>query len=170
MAWGSLHIESDDATLTKFDRAFHAYLFALDRLLNDPDESDEANDYATAALHAAENNLMAEPASNLDELRVKADVLFFDLDSVPVQSHVEAFFADLVRLTGGYRSLAFNTAEWLELFQRRGGYWSVRDGEVYLFSDGSECAQKALAELDMRGARRAVSDLIRKTCPALSTT
>lgn len=151
---------ADNGACTCFDRALSSYLYALDRLNNEPDESDEACDYAAFALRAAEDRLMAVPAKNLNQLRVKADVLFSDLSSVLERDHIVSFMSDLVELTGGRQSITFDPMAWLDLFQRRGGTWKFCDGEVLFFVPETNLARGSMAELEMRGGRAAVESLL----------
>lgn len=146
---------------TPFDRALRRYLFALDRLNNDPENSDDVTNHLSDALWQAEMAVMQAPAANLDELRTKADILWCDLDSIPVPANVQLFFADLIRLTGGGVSRAFDPASWLQHFERIGGGWVLREDKVWLvWPEGEERFDNPLAELKMRGGRPAVEALI----------
>lgn len=146
---------------TDFDRALERYLFALDRLHNTADESDEMSDYLSDALTQAENALMREPAANLDQLRVKADILFCDVDSLAPDRYVLAFFADLVRMTGGGASRMFDPTRWLARLERCGGGWVVQPDRTWLMWPDPELAEGLVQELAMRGGKQAVLDLIR---------
>lgn len=151
---------AEHAACTCFDRALTAYLYALDRLNNEPDESDEACDYAAFAMRAAQDRLMAVPATNLDQLRAKADAMFFDLNSVVERDHIVSFMSDLVELTGGRQSMTFDPMAWLDLFERRGGSWKFCEGELLFFVPETDLARESMAELEMRGGRAAVESLI----------
>lgn len=161
MADLSLVADSVRDNPTPFDRALSRYLFALERVHTEPDQSNEANDYVTDALVQAENAVMFEPANDFDQLRAKADILFCDLDSTPPTRHVLAFFADLVRLTGDKPSACFNAERWLARFARCGGGWVVQDGKPWLMWPEDERAEECLAELKARGGKGVVMDLIR---------
>lgn len=154
-------VRSNPARPTDFERAVAHYRFALDRLRNEPDKSDDASDLLSDALTSAEDRLVRVPAANLEELRVKADVVWFDSASIPSADHLRHFFADLIRMTGGAPSIGFDPARWLARFERCGGMWAVRDGEaLLLIPEGADLAD-VLLDLDMRGGRGAVLDLIR---------
>lgn len=146
---------------TRFESAFARYLFALDRLRTETDDSDEMTGHLTDALVTAENAVMQEPATSLDELRAKADIVFMDANSIAPDRHVWAFFADLIRLTGNTPSRVFDPARWLEWYERLGGGWIVHDGKVRLMWPEDERLDDCLAELKMRGGKGAVMDLIR---------
>lgn len=148
-------------TESNFDRALNRYLFALDRLHSTDDNSDENTDMLTDAMFQAEAGVMREPAADLDQLRIKADILWGEVDSLPPDRHVIAFFADLVRLTGGGASRVFNPARWLARFERRGGGWAVQDDRTFLMWPDLERTKELTQELDMRGGKPAVLDLIR---------
>lgn len=144
-----------------FERAVQRYVFALERLHTEPDQSDAASNFVTDALVQAENAVMFEPANDFDQLRAKADILFCDLDSNPPVRHVLAFFADLVRLTGDKPSACFNPERWLARFERCGGGWVVQDGKPWLMWNEDERIEDCLAELKARGGKAAVMDIIR---------
>ncbi len=148
-------------TDTDFDRAVSRYQFALDRLHNDYDLSDENSNFLTDALVTAEDAVMREPAQDFDQLRIKADIVWSDPNSLPPDRHVSAFFADLVRLTGAKPSRMFDPVRWLARFERRGGGWIVRDDTIFLMWPDPADIQDMLMELEMRGGRPAVLDLIR---------
>ncbi|KHS43404.1 hypothetical protein NJ75_03713 [Novosphingobium subterraneum] len=150
-----------NAQPSAFERALARYLFALERMHTEPDESNEANDYITDALVQAENAVMFEPANDFDQLRVKADILFCDLDSTPPTRHVLAFFADLVRLTGDKPSPSFNAERWLSRFVRCGGEWVVKAGTPWIMWPEDGRCDDLLAELKARGGKPAVMNLIR---------
>lgn len=145
----------------KFDRALQRYLFAQDRLHDTDDDSDEMSDHLTDALVSAENAVMREPAENFDQLRVKADILWSDADSLPPDRHVLAFFADFARLTGGGVSRVFDPARWLSQFERCGGGWVVQPDRTWLMWPDLDRVEGLINELDMRGGKQAVLDLIR---------
>jgi hypothetical protein len=149
------------STPTKFDGALQRYLFALDRLLSTDDKSDENSDMLTDAMTQAENGLMAEPAADLHQLRIKADILWSDVDSLPPAEHILAFFCDLVRLTGGGASRVFDPARWLARFEHHGGGWVVQDGRTVLMWPDLDRVRGLTQELEMRGGKQAVLDLIR---------
>jgi len=151
---------AEHAACNCFDRALVAYLYALDRLNSETDESNEASDYAAFALRAAQDRLMAVPATNLDQLRAKADAMFFDLSSVVERDHIVSFMSDLVELTGGLQSITFDPTAWLDLFTRRGGSWKFCGGELLFFVPETDLARESMAELEMRGGRAAVESLI----------
>jgi hypothetical protein len=153
--------DSVRSNTTPFDNALRRYLFALDRLRSDPEKSDDVTNHLSDAYWQAEMAAMQEPAANLDELRAKADILWCDLDSIPLKACVQHFFADLIRLTGGGVSRAFDPASWLQHFERIGGGWVVRDDKVLLiWPEGEERFDNPVAELKMRAGRSAVDALI----------
>lgn len=146
---------------TNFERALQRYMFALDRLHGTDDDSDEMSDNLTDALTQAENAVMREPAADLDQLRVKADILWCDVDSLPPDRHVLAFFADLVRMTGGGASRVFDPARWLARFERCGGGWVVQEDRTFLMWPDLDRVEGLVNDLEMRGGKPAVLDLIR---------
>lgn len=146
---------------TNFDRAVHRYLFALDQLHNSGDDSNESNDHLTDAMVQAENAVMREPAANLDQLRVKADILWCDVDSLPPDRHVMVFFEDLIRLTGNIPSCVFDPARWLARFERCGGGWVVQPDRIYMMWPDLDRMEGLAQELRMRGGKQAVLNLIR---------
>lgn len=149
------------APRSPFDRALQRYLFAMKELRSDPENSDDVTNHLSDALWQAERAVMQAPAANLDELRVKADVLWCDLDSIPLDDAVQHFFADLIRLTGSGVSRTFDPEAWLHHFERIGGGWVVRDDKVWLvWPEGEERFENPLAELKMRAGRPAVEALI----------
>lgn len=105
----------------KFEQAVQRYIYALDRLHDEPDTSDEMSALLTDALITAADAVMAVPAETFEHLRIKADIVWEDLDGCPIERHVQAFFGDLVRLTGGKTSRFFDAARWLERFELAGG-------------------------------------------------
>lgn len=147
-------------TDTNFDKAIARYLFAFDRLHNEPDDSDEMSGLLTDALCRAEDAVMFEPANNIAELRAKADIIWCDIDSLPKDRHVLAFFDDLIRLTGNAVSPVFDPERWLKRFERCGGGYVVQDGKAWLMWPESDRIEDCLAELKMRGGKPAVIDLI----------
>lgn len=161
MADLSLVADSVRDNPTPFERALQRYLFALDRLNSTDDNSDENSDMLTDAVTQAENGVMAEQAADLDQLRVKADILWSDVDSLPPDRHVTAFFADLVRLTGGGASRLFDPARWLARFERKGGGWLVQEDRTWLMWPDLDRMEGLAQELEMRGGKQAVLDLIR---------
>lgn len=148
-------------TDTPFESALQRYLFALERVYSEPDESNEASHYVTDALCTAENAVMAVPAADMNQLRVKADILWADPDSLPPDRHVMALFADLIRLTGNTPSRVFNPVRWLERFERTGGGWVVQDDRIFLMWPDLDRVHGLTQELEMRGGKQAVLDLIR---------
>lgn len=161
MADLSLVADSVRSNPSPFERALQRYLYALDQVHVDPDNSDHRADYQIDALVQAENGVMAEPAADFDELRVKADILWNEVDSLPPERHVTAFFADFVRLTGGGASRVFDPARWLARFERKGGGWLVQDDRTWLMWPDVERMDGLAQELEMRGGKQAVLDLIR---------
>lgn len=146
---------------SRFDRALARYLYALDRLRATTDDSDENCDMLTDALTTAERDLMAEPAADIRELRAKADILWDCPSSTPPEELFWQFFKDLRRLTDDAPSITFHPAGWLERFERRGGGWIVRGGEAFILWPVPEDVRELLDELETRGDRAAVLDLIR---------
>lgn len=161
MADLSLVADSVRDNLSNFDRALSRYLFALDQMHNTGDDSDQMSDYLTDALVQAENAVMREPAADLDQLRVKADILWDEVDSLPPDRHILAFFADLIRLTGNTPSRVFDPARWLARFERCGGGWLVQEDRTFLMWPDLDRVEGLTQELDMRGGKQAVLDLIR---------
>lgn len=148
-------------TETNFDKAIARYNYAMERLHAEDDDSDEMSNMLTDALVTAEAAIMGEPAQTFDQLRVKADILWTDPDSLPPDRHVMAFFADLIRLTGNTPSRVFNPARWLERFERTGGGWVVQDDRTFLMWPDLDRLSGLTQELEMRGGKQAVIDLIR---------
>lgn len=144
-----------------FEQAVSRYLFSLGQLHATTDDSDEMSDHLTDALVQAEDAVMREPAETLDQLRIKADILWSDVDSLPPDRHILAFFADLIRLTGNAPSRVFDPARWLARFERNGGGWVVQDDRVWLMWPDLERVEGLTQELEMRGGKVAVLDLIR---------
>ena len=146
---------------SRFDSAVARYLYALDRLHSEPDDSDEMSGLLTDALACAEDGVMFEPASSFEDLRVKADIIWCDIASLPKDTHVLLFFQDLLRLTGNAVSPVFDPARWLARFERCGGGWVVQDGKAWLMWPEDDRINDCLAELKIRGGKPAVMDLIR---------
>ncbi|MFY7819756.1 hypothetical protein [Novosphingobium sp. B1] len=143
-----------------FERAMQRYLYAFNRLHTEADDSDEMSGLLTDALCQAEDAVMFEPASNIAELRAKADIIWCDVDSLPKDRHVLAFFDDLIRLTGNAVSPVFDAGRWLARFERCGGGWVVQDGKAWLMWPENDRIEDCLAELKMRGGKPAVIELI----------
>lgn len=146
---------------SRFDQAVARYLYAYERLHTEADDSDEMSGLLTDALCRAEDAVMDEPATSLDQLRMKLDIVFCDIDSLPKDRHVLALFDDMVRLTGNTSSPVFDPARWLARFERCGGGWVVQDGKAWLMWPENERINDCLAELKMRGGKPAVIELIR---------
>lgn len=148
-------------TETKLERALNRYRFALDVLHDGSDDSDAMTNLISDGLITAENAVMSAPATNFDDLRVKADVLFADHNSVPRDDHVKSFFADLIRMTGNGPSRVFDPARWLARFERIGGGWVVQEDRTWLMWPEDDRMDDCLQELELRGGKPAVLDLIR---------
>jgi hypothetical protein len=117
---------------------------------------------ASAAYFHTEEQLLAEPARNIHDLRLKCDVIWLDPQALPGTGLLSEIFSDLRRLTGGGMSLVFRPKNWLEYYERRGGAWVVRGDEVFLLTPKGADLDDLLYELDAAGGREAVFDLIRK--------
>lgn len=146
---------------TPFEEAMSRYLFALERLHTEADQSDEMSGLLTDALSRAEDAVMSKPAQGIADLRAKADILFCDADSLPKDQHILAFFTDLIRLTGDTPSRVFDPERWLAWFQRCGGNWTVQNGKAWLMWPETDSIKDCMTELAMRGGKAAVMDLIR---------
>lgn len=122
----------------------------------------EAEDDAWAATAYAEDVLVRTPAQTLSDLRAKAEIIWCDAGSVPSDEYVAAFFADLCNLTGNEQSRTFDAAGWLSWFERIGGGWVEREGDIILMAPDQDQLKDAFWMLNTRGGREAVKAVIRE--------
>jgi hypothetical protein len=144
----------------RFEQALAQFLYARDRVNGRRDDTTtEEDDLLFDGMTTAEERLFAIPASNIAELRVKAEILWNEPGSIPGEQMQLQFMTDLHRLTGNAQSRVFDVGGWLSLFQRNGGGWVVRDGEVFLFGPKDNTAD-AFYALDAANARQLVKDTL----------
>lgn len=154
-----------------FAEALTAYHSAKD-YLNGLSESvsHEESDRAGDSYSLSHDRLIATPARSISDLRAKMEVVWADKASTPSAETVLAILADCHRLTNYEPSRAFNAAEWLDWFERNGGGWIEREGEMLLLvpeaSDSSlDPMDGIMHELAAFNGAGQVKALIRKRTP-----
>lgn len=147
----------------RFEEALAAYIATrewFNQLPTDLDYIDEerAGDaYATAL-----NRVLDTPAVTIKQIRDKAEILFGE-ERVPASPDtVLPLMHDLHRLAGGGPSRVFSSRSWLKWFERRGGGWVERDGEIILLTPDNGDADDALYLLAANNARTQAIEAIRE--------
>lgn len=116
-----------------FAAALDAYIFARDALNNQPDNTSvEAEEFHSEAYHGAFDRLMKAMAADVSDLRAKMESLWEDPQALPCPEHMQAIMQDLLALTDAEPSRTFNADTWLRNFERFGGGWIERNGELVL--------------------------------------
>lgn len=116
-----------------FAAALAAHNFARDALNNQPPSTGEdENDLLADAYATALDRLLKTNAADVSDLRAKMEVLFEDTHSIPRADHVQSIMQDLLALTDAEPSRTFNPDTWLQSFERMGGGWIERNGELVL--------------------------------------
>lgn len=138
-----------------------AYLSARRHLNNNRKSSPEEAERACTAFIAAEADVIKEPATTLEDLRDKFDVVWIDPAALPTNEHILSVFADFRRLTGGGTSKLFDAELWLSRFEQRGGLYCTRGDEVFLLQPKGADLDDDMFELEALGGREAVEELIR---------
>ena len=127
-----------------------------------PLDDTEAESAASDALSSAENELFSTPAGTIGDFRAKFEIAFPDTYTSISDLALRGLFADLRRLDGDAPSRTFDARKWLARFEQLGGGWVDREGEIVLLVPDGARIEYPLWELDTRGAREAVYDLIRE--------
>ncbi len=116
-----------------FAAALDAYIFARDALNNQPTtNSIVQDDLHSAAYDGALDRLLTARAADVSDLRAKMEALWEDPQAIPLPRHMQAVMQDLLALTGAEPSRTFNPDTWLQAFERFGGGWIERHGELVL--------------------------------------
>lgn len=116
-----------------FAAALDAFVFARDALNNQPANSAaEAEDFHSEAYHGTFDRLMKTKAADVSDLRAKLEALWEDPQATPRTEHMLAIMQDMLALTDAEPSRTFNPAIWLQSFERFGGGWIERNGELVL--------------------------------------
>lgn len=146
-------------------RAVLNYINGRDYVCSLPiDREDEDNDRAEAAYMQVDGALLETPAENLHDLRIKFDAIWSDVAALPNERTLRIIFADFRRLVGDAVSPIFNPTLWLEYFEKRGGSYVARGGEVFLLQPhGAELADN-MFELEALRGKPAVDAVIRQRC------
>lgn len=149
-----------------FARALAAFNYARDTLNASPEDvTPEHEDMLSDAYHCAFDRAMTTPASSTSDLRAKFEILWEDANSIPRTEHLAAMMADLVRLTSAEPSRTFNPDTWLRNFERFGGGWIERAGEVVLVTPtdpkSRDAIQDLMFQLEGCNARETVNATIR---------
>lgn len=140
------------------------YCYALARLNAVNEDTTRAeDDLLSDAYFTARQRLIECPAQNIDDLRVKIDVMWLDPNACPLREHINHVFRDLQRLSSQKASPVFQAGDWLEWFQRKGGGWIEQNGDVNFLYQRSDGIKDAMSELAASGACEMVKDLIRQT-------
>jgi hypothetical protein len=71
-------------------------------------------------------------AADVSDLRAKMEALWEDPQAIPLPRHMQAVMQDLLALTDAEPSRTFNPDTWLHAFERFGGGWIERHGELVL--------------------------------------
>lgn len=150
---------------SRFDEVLADYNQHREWLDNLPVQSDaDIETRFMDALGAAEQRLLRTPVGNVSDLRAMAEIIWQDRDGLPSSKMLSAFFDNLRRLDGNAPSRTFNPAPWLDWFERHGGGWIERDGEIVLLVPHGErdLITDAMWQLETRGALEQVKALIRE--------
>lgn len=137
-----------------------AYLSARRHLNSNRKSSPEEAERACTAFIAAEADVIKEPATTLEDLRDKFDVVWIDPAALPTNKDILNVFADFRRLTGRPSKL-FDAELWLSRFEQRGGLYCTRGEEVFLLQPKGTDLDDDMFELEALGGREAVEELIR---------
>lgn len=136
---------------TTFAAALEGYIFARDALNNQPqDTTHEQGELLSDAYQSAHERLITTPAADVSDLRAKMETMWEDPAATPLPHHMQAVMQDLLVLTDLEPSRTFNADTWLHHFERFGGGWIERSGELVLMvphgsTDGY--TQDAIADL-----------------------
>lgn len=138
-------------TKTFFAAALEAYIYARDALNNQPDaNSNEQCELLSDAYQSAHERLITTKVADVSDFRAKMEALWEDPHSIPPVQYLQAMMQDLLVLTDAEPSRTFNAEHWLHHFERFGGGWIERNGELVLLvphgsTDGY--TQDAIADL-----------------------
>jgi hypothetical protein len=153
-----------------FANALSLSLAAIQRLNNLPEGiSLEDEEIVSHAYSTLEDRLIATPAATISDLRAKMEVVFHDIAATPRPETLLTLMRDLHSLTGHEPSRYFDPAAWLKWFQRWGGGWVEREGEIILVvPDGPNAPgpiKDVMFELEACDARKLVEQFIRERSP-----
>lgn len=136
---------------TVFAAALSAYIYARDTLNDQPlSNSVEQDDMYSEAYHGALDRLLKTRAADVSDLRAKMEALWEDPQTLPRADQMLAIMQDLLALTDLEPSRTFNAESWLYDFERFGGGWIERNGELLLMVPQGSTAgrtQDAVADL-----------------------
>lgn len=145
-----------------FEHRLEVYKFSRDALESLPDLPDPELTAACNAFCAAEDDVVRTKAETLDQLVTKAEIMWQDAHAEPDRPDILAFCAELRRLAGCGPSRIFNPTRWLDRFQKAGGGWIDRGGEIVLLVAEDDGHDDLLHELEVCAGRNAVLELIRE--------
>ncbi|MEZ5688775.1 MAG: hypothetical protein R3E21_08360 [Caenibius sp.] len=138
------------------------YVHAFNRLNDAPEDTSEADeDLLSDAYWAARERVIECPASTVDDLRVKFDVIWLDYGASPPRSSIDCVFRDLHKLSSQKVSPVFQADCWLKWFEAKGGGWIERDDDIVLIAPPDKLTDGCMDELRASGACQIVKDMLR---------
>ena len=157
------HTTTTTTEQSAFTRALDEWLSnrrALDAL---PVTDTEVETRFMDALSAAERRLFKATPKTIADVRALAEIAWQDADSLPPRELVASILMNLRRLDNDAPSRTFNPEAWLSWFERSGGGWVEREGEIILLvpSTGNNVAD-AMWQLETLGGLEQVRELIRQ--------
>lgn len=152
-----------------FAAALSTYIFARDALNNQPPSNTaDEGELLSDAYQNAYDRLLNTQAADLSDVRAKMEVLWEDANSLPRPEHLQSLMQDLVALTDAEPSRTFNAETWLHNFERFGGGYIERNGELVLLvphgsTDGytQDAISDLMFTLEACHGRPAVVEVIR---------
>ena len=161
-------------TPSAFDAALSTYVARRDTLNGLPHDADQASEDSLAdLLTAAERRLIDTPTTKISDIRAIAEMIWCSPDAVPDAYQLRRLFEELRRLDDDGPCRTFNAAHWLAWFERNGGGWIDRDGEIILVAPANGAAdlvEDALWYLETRDGIAQVKEHIRNKPKATTET
>lgn len=144
-----------------FDELLKTWKARYARYRQEKSDDEEIEEQLFAAWSAAEEAVIQTPAETVSDLRCKAEILWGNASSMPSDTEIAAFLADMRRLTNE-PSRTFDAAQWLAWFEHQGGGWIEREGEILLLIPDKAGFENVMWPLNVCDGRNAVFALIRE--------
>jgi hypothetical protein len=142
-------------------KALRSYIFTRDTYNHAPAAITHHHETMLGAAYmTARSQLIGTPASSIDDFRTKFDVMLLDPAATPSRADVLLLFKDLQRIASTKVSPIFNPDCWVKWFERRGGGWVARQGEVLFLIPPSGDADYCMEEMEAAGACELVKGLL----------
>lgn len=159
-----------------FADAVKAYNYARDALENQPDDtSAEQSELLSDAYSSAYERVITMRAADISDFRAKMEVLWEDPHSTPSATYLQSLMQDLIALTDAEPSRTFDAKLWLYHFERNGGGYIERDGELVLMvphvvkdSTARDVLDDLMFSLEACQGRLAVIEAIKRRNGALA--